>query len=478
MRYMHDMTTPLKIKKATGNVANFDSAAAMLRATGKFLRGKDFPAIGLFPPFAMPVMERVVGAVNALPRQIREFQYSVQGAQEALKPKKLSKVKAEDVSHWITSQYPKGRTYPALFVGSSSGALVHLAAALQVPWLPQTFFIPVKQKDVHVDEPKDALEWGKRYAGELLENNPDLQLHHMHDPNQDRLMLERMTYFRVKRLKLGEVYKQFIRNSLEPGGTLYVSECQRTWPVTKVSDRYIFQFGALGGASEKDFFEGKPAVKEYLNKYNSHRETWDPSTPNYEGPEAEWGFEHKLLEDIEALAKEEGYKVKRLQFSEPEDLSPFVADLYREWYRLRNHKPSRLFVESFIVHEPHWTLRTGSVPYWMKFNMIPSAEAVERYLDNTDPYDFINLTLFSHGVEAVGLANIDRWEEILKRAQVKGQFIGVDTKRFPHDFGVFARYYTELKRIPARYPMPGPLSIEVFESFHKKHKEEYAIKLV
>jgi len=41
----------------------------------------------------------------------------------------------------------------------------------------------------------------------------------------------------------------------------------------------------------------------------------------------------------------------------------------------------RLLVESFIVMEPFWTIRTGSVPFWMVFNKLPSAEALEQYLD-------------------------------------------------------------------------------------------------
>jgi hypothetical protein len=478
MRYMHDAITPLRIKRATGNVANFDSATAMLRAAGKFLRGKDFSAIGLLPPLAMPLMEQLVGVVNSLPRQVREFQYSVQGAGEAITPQKLAKVKAEDLSHWVVSQYPAGRKYPAVAIGSSSGALVHLCAALQIPWLPQTHFIPVKLKEVHVDEPKDAFEWGRCHAGPLLDNNPELQLHHMHDPNQDRLMLQRMTYFRVKRRVLGETYKKYLRNSLDPGGTILVSQCSRTWPVTRINERHVFQFGATGGASEKDFFEGKPAVKEYLEKYGSHRQYWDPPKPTEQSPEAEWGFEQTLLEDIEKFAAEEGYEIKKLQFDEPEDLSPFVADLYRDWYRQRNHKPNRLLIESFLILEPQWVLRTGSVPYWMKFNMIPSAEAAERYLANSDPYDYINLTLFSHGVEAVGLATIDRWQKILDMAQKEGNFIGVDPDEFPLDFGVLARYYTDMKRkIPSRYPMPGPLLFQSFLKFYQAHKDQYEITI-
>src|SRR3546814_2954815 len=64
----------------------------------------------------------------------------------------------------------------------------------------------------------------------LLDNNPDLQLHHMRDPVQDHLMLRVMTYFRVKRLRLGPTYERFLSDVLEPGGTIFLVECEQRWP--------------------------------------------------------------------------------------------------------------------------------------------------------------------------------------------------------------------------------------------------------
>jgi hypothetical protein len=40
------------------------------------------------------------------------------------------------------------------------------------------------------------MNWAKKFAKELLDNNPDLQLHHMLDPNQDALMSKFIAYFR------------------------------------------------------------------------------------------------------------------------------------------------------------------------------------------------------------------------------------------------------------------------------------------
>lgn len=452
-------------------IANFDSGSAMLRATANFLRGEDFPGMGVAPPAIEPIAD----SINKLPRQVQEILYTLGSAGEAIPANLLGGVNAEAVAEWMVRQYPQ-RQYPAVAIGSSCGALVHLCAAMGIPWLPQTFLIPVLHPEIHPDDPKEAMEWGKKHAQALLNANPDIQLHHMYDSNQDRLTLRGMDYFRVKRLRLGEAYKRFLEKSLSPGGTIFVVECQRTWPTTKVGDRHIFQFGALGGAKPEEFLYGSDRVEAYLERYQSHRRRWDAPTPDGERPEAEWGFEPTLRADIEQFARARGYRIQRIVFQEPEHLSPFVTELYRWWYKQRGILANRLLVESFILLEPMWTLRTGSVPFWMKFNMEPSLDWIEQYLKSTDPYDDIYLILFSHGVDAVGLPSIDRWRTVFNYARQRGEFIGVEEDKFPRNFATLIRYYTDLKRnISARYPLPGFLTLEQLNKFIQSAGDRFPV---
>lgn len=452
-------------------IANFDSASAMLRALGRYLRGKDFPRLGMLPA----AMDPLAPVMNSLPSNVKDQVYTWSGWAEAVPPEKLGQMRAEAISQWMVSEYPRV-PYPAVMIGSSNGAAVHLGAALGIPWLPQTFLIPVRHQPMSADEPRQELEWGLEPAQTLLKANPELRLHQMHDPNQDRLMVQRMAYFRVKRVRLGETFTRFIEDVLPPGGTIFVTECNLQWPTTRISDRHVFQFGALGGATIDEFHHGSPRVEEYLERYNSHVRKWDAPEPDAARPEAEWGFEPALMEDIERLARRRNYQVRRIVFDQPEDLSPLVADLYRWWYGQRLLRPNRLLVESFVVLEPWWALRTGSTPFWMVFNMEPSADALEKYLESVDPYDEINLTLFSHGVNAVGLPPIERWYNILEHARKTGSMLGVDPQAFPRDFAVFVRYYQDIKKIAARYPMPGPLALEQLEQFLDQQGERYRVQ--
>lgn len=457
------------MSSAPSYIANFDSASAMLRATARFLHGQDFPALGLGA--AMKPLARVV---NFLPETLRETIYALGGGNEAIRPRRIDTVDAEELATWAVNQYPE-REYPAVMIGSSNGAAVHLCAALGIPWLPQTTLIPVQRSGIHPDEMIDDMDWGREPGRRLLEANPELQLHHMHDPNQDRLMIQYMTYFRVKRLTLGRAYKRFIERVLPPDGTIFLLECTRTWPVKQLGERHYFQPGALGGLETEDYFQGSPQVADFLQRYDSHRRQWEPPAPDAEQPEAEWGFEPALRDDVLRFADEKQYRVRRITFAMPEALSPLVADLYRWWYRQRRIIANRLLGESFIAMEPWWALRTGAVPFWTKFAVTSSAANLEEYLQTRPLFDDIYMMLFSHGTESAGLASIERWQSLLAHARREGRFIGVDEMKYPKDFATFGRYHEDVQTIPARYPMPGWLSLDQLDAFLEENTDRYDV---
>jgi hypothetical protein len=451
--------------KAPRFIADFDSTSAMARALGSYLHGNDFPGLGVRPT-ASPLVS-LLDAITGSER-VRKVIYSWGGWKEAISPDELASVQAEEFSRWVASLYPK-RTYPAIMVGSCNGAAIHLCAALGIPWLPQTFLIPVRHPGLHPDEPRQDMEWGVKPGQALLNNNPDLQLHHMHDASHDRLMIQHMSYFRVKRLRLGETFERFIEERLAPGGTLFILECDFSWPVTREAERHFFQHGAAGGVTIEEYLQGGERVEEFLKRQGSHRALWQPPEADLNMPEAEWGFEPSLRDDLEDIARQRGYSIKRIAFKGPEDLSPLVADLYRWWYEQRGLEANRLLVESFIVMDPWWALRTASVPFWMLFNVEPSAERLEKYLESVHSFDEIYLMLFSHGVESIGVAPMDRWKSILQKARQQGRFIGIDEDKYPKDILTYLRYNRALRQIPGRFPMPEPLSLQQFGNFLKNN---------
>jgi hypothetical protein len=463
------------VTKAIDYLADFDSATGMLRALAGYLRGEDLPLLGAMPRSRAPLMKLVASAVNRLPVRLQEQVYIWSGWMEAVSSRKLARVSGDEVAAWMAGLYPR-RRYPAVVVGSSNGAAVHLWAALGVPWLPQTFLVPVARSGIHPDDPAAEMRWAEPHAQTVLRRNPDLQLHHMQDPVQDRLMVQQMSYFRLKRRTLGAAYEAFLRDCLEPGGTIVVMECGLVWPTTRQGDRHVFQFGALGGSSAEEMLHGGTRVEAYLRRHRSPRTRWDPPAPDGTSPEAEWGFAPALREDVERFARRHGYRVRRVVFEQPEDMSPLVADLYRWWYQRLGAADNRLVVDSFILMEPYWTTRSRSVPFWMVFNTEGSFQALEGYLGRTPAFDEVLITLFSHGVDSIGLVPIRQWRSLFSRARQRGDFIGVDEASYPRDFAVFVRYHFDfLRKISARYPDLPILTLEELTEFLSQTRDRYRV---
>ncbi|RVU15558.1 hypothetical protein EOT10_38925 [Streptomyces antnestii] len=116
-----------------------------------------------------------------------------------------------------------------------------------------------------------------------------------------------------------------------------------------------------------------------------------------------------------------------------------------------------VLAESFLLLEPWWALRTGSVPYWAFFGTETSRAGLEAYLDATTPYDEIRILLFNHGTDSIGLAGAQDWQRTAARARKVGVLTGVDATAYPRDFASFVRSHRELSKIRTRYPLALPL---------------------
>jgi hypothetical protein len=441
-------------------VASPDSSSSFLEALARTLRGRGFPGLGL--PRGL---QSLLPALNILPEPMRDVGYGRAAWVSAMPPTRLHRVSGERAARWMTRQY-EWRRYPAVAIGSSNGALVHLCAALDAPWLPQTFLTLIRQSERHPDDVGAAVAHSLEPARRLLDANPELAVYQLHDPVNDRPVLKYATYFRVKRRTLGHAYREFLDRALAPSGTLLLVECERAWPATPLGNRHIFQLGGVGGVKLEEYFHGGQRVAEFLEHYGSPYRRWEPPASQGEHPEAEWGFEPALREDVTAWARARGCRLVRLVFEEPEHLSPLVADLYRWWYRQRGRPADRLVVDSFFLLDPWWTLRTGAAPYWAVFNTEPSVRCLAEYLGRAEPYDEIHAMLLSNMVDAIGGASPAEWRRIIgKHARRTSSLLGVKDSEYPRDFGTIARYQRALKRLRPHRSPPAPLTLAELEAF-------------
>ena len=422
-------------------VASFDSASVLHAGLAAALRGERFPNLGHGPAAAFAV--RTAGR---LPWPLLRRIYTRIGASEGLDPARLGDLDLASVAEWLANGYPP-RRYPGVLVGSSNGALAHLAAALQVPWLPGTVLVPVARTgDPH--RPLDALRFGERVAAPLLARNPDVVLHHMHDQVQDELMVARMTYFRVKWRALPTAYARFLAEQLAPGAPVVLVEDRSTWPVVTVGERHVFQTGAQGGLE----------AQAYLDRPDTPR-------PDAEAAEAEWGADPGLASSLAAWCASAGHPLIRLTYQGPQAPASAVAEVLRTWYRSRGEPADRLLVPSFVLADPWTAIATATVPFWAFFAVQPALRALESYLrsrvDAGDPYRAVDVLLFQHGVDSEGIAAPEEWLDVVRRSGARARLLALDAHRFPHDIATLGRYGAALASLPpARLPW-SPLDVRV-----------------
>jgi hypothetical protein len=406
-------------------VAAFDSASVLHSANVAALRGQAFPNLG-----GSAFAGLAVRAASQLPWSVLRGTYTRIGASEAVDPSRLGDVDMAAVATVFADRYPK-RRYPAVLIGSSNGALTHLAAAMQVPWLPDTVLVPVAHAG-DGNRPDLALEFGRGVAPPLLERNADVVLHHMHDQLQDALMAEQMSYFRLKWHQLPKAYADFVEEQLAPGGIVVVINDTSTWPVSRIGPRHVFQDGGRGGTPPRGYLARPHAP-----------------LPDEEAPESEWGLDQRFRDDVRRWSGARGYGYAEISYRGPQVPAAAVATVLRRWYRDRDEPGNRLVVPSFILGDPWQTICAAAVPFWTHFAVRPALEALDEYLTSAEPYEDVHVFLFEHGVRSPGIATAEDFAAVVRRHGARPHLDGLDPRKFPHDIGTLSRYgraFTELPR--------------------------------
>lgn len=91
-------------------------------------------------------------------------------------------------------------------------------------------------------------------------------------------------------------------------------------------------------------------------------------------------------------------------------------------------------------------------------------------LENTEPYDQILVSLFSHGLVSPGLVGVEEWERLATwYARGRGEVIGLDREAYPVDTGAAFRYQEAMKSAGEHRELPDPLSLEEVDAFAQKY---------
>lgn len=453
-------------------LTDLDPAVAMVRALGGFLRGRDHRGLPVGPGSA-----RLADLPPAPSERGRRRARTPRGHPQGVPLDQVRRVSTTDLDRWVVRQYGPG-PHPAVVVGAPSGAALHLAAALRAPFLPQTLPLSLRDDTGRPDEPAEVLAAIAPSARLVAARNPDLTVHHLHDPAQDRLLLAHTAQLRLKKHRLGPVYERFLEQCLAPDATLVELDCTHRWRTHTTGTRTCFQFGSLGGLTEEEYHLGGPRITRCPSDQGAPRDHWRPPAPDTRRPEAAWGYDPALGEDLRRTADALGYPLRRLVYPDPQDLSPFVADLYRWWYRRRGLPGDRLLGQTSAPWDPLWTLRLGAVPFWLLCHLEPSHQALAAYLADGEPFDVVQLDLSlhlcSHDPCPPGVVPVAQWRELAAfRARRVGETVGVDERAHPADAGSAPRVPPALRALPPRHSLPAPLPVSAVDAFWAQAPRRY-----
>ncbi|MBD3240296.1 MAG: hypothetical protein GF331_06890 [Chitinivibrionales bacterium] len=452
-------------------ISRLDSSTTLLLALAARLHGDEFRRLGVLPPLT----SIIAPLANYTPEWVRAYLYRLTAIMQAIPVSQFRRYDTDALCRWVVSRYPR-TPFPAVAIGSSNGALMYLFAAMGIPWLPQTFLVPVHRR-MGPDAIEEDMRWGARQVREMLARNPSCFLQQMHDPVQDRLMIQHMAMFRLKLTELPDAYERFLRQ-LPSGASIYVVDCGFEWPRVRLDERFAFQVGGLGELAFSEYRDGSERVAAFLRSRHSGQDHWRVPTPTESGPEAEWGYDHAMTPALRRLARQRGLRLVRMRFDKPEDISPLVADCYRWWYARRGIGCSRLIASSFVMVAPTLMVRTGSIPLWLSFNTRYSAQTLQDYLDRRGPFDECFAMLMADGLTKVGDVPISRWVELLRRAAGAHGLLGIDPRVYPADYAAFSRYQKAFAHtVRERIAEPSLLSPAELDGFLRDYNHHSRVEI-
>eukprot|EP00762_Andalucia_godoyi_P008748 ANDGO_04748.mRNA.1 hypothetical protein len=477
-----ESTDTEKLYKPIRFVADYDSGSVMLRATSNAIHGESAQFGGL-ESSRMVMASKIF---NHAPISLKRRMYQLGGWWESTEADVLTAhAFAEQLAADIVRQFPRNKTYSCIVIGSANGALCHAFSAMRCPWLPQTVLVPVRRparisilrlpggvssnKKTVLDFGKE-MEWGKDIARRIAERNPGVAVHHMADPNQDAMMIQEMAYFRIKFIEMPIAYQNFLREALALKGHLLVVDCTLAWPVVRTQHhRAVFQPGAFGGIEAEEYLarNDESSSEKHLAWTGIHHDST--------ATEAEWGFANELLKSITVLCNDLRCSMHTLRFSNPEDPSAFVADLFRTWYEsIEEPSVKPVFVSSFVALDPWQTIRRRLVPYWSCFPILSSMARFERFVDERgDAFSHIYMTFLSYGAKSKGHLDVAAFLENKRICGIPVSSMATDPKKHPLDFTTLPDLSDSLAKTGPLYPIPPAMSFDFFSSYLQQNSKQY-----
>ena len=324
------------------------------------------------------------------------------------------------------------KKYPAISVGVGlGGATAHIALAMGGPFLPQAFVLTIKNGTINGNV-EEYFQQSKNIAKSITDRNPDLMSIQHYDPVHDGWLVKRVNHLRLKLIDLPDKYKGFIRNHLQPDGSVVYLEGRAKWKQFRTGSKNMFQVGGWGDISPDEYIYGSTRLESFAKQEKLKNFYWRLNDfPLENGYESEWGSEPGLGEALEEFCNQEGFQFIKISYEEPNDFSRLAYFAKTEILKRANLDPDGVVVEMFSQFDTTIVEGSALIPLWTIFNTKDSLKFLEsmvKYFPKHKPVFFSGLSTFSRTPD---MAEWEDWQNILKDFKVIN--IGSRKTHFPAD---------------------------------------------
>jgi hypothetical protein len=395
-------------------------------------------------------MQFLAHAMNLLPAAARIRAIDMVSASMGYPPSEFAKIDPPESASWVTSGYVKDK-YPGCILGAPGLAVSFLSGLTGFPFLPQPLLYNARF-DIKPDDSRACLDAGRKLAEPLLAKYRDVEAIIHFDPVHDRFLISRVVFIRLKYLSIPKAYFDFIRERVDPNGTIILIDCKYPWPIAEVSDRLFFQLGGLGDIPARDYLNETPELVRYREQWGAtNNASWKIDAEFVDRPESEWGSTGAFLDDAESLSKSSGLNVVRFRHSHPIELSKAVFNLY-EKCRNPEIKSADVYIATFTHTDPRLPLVTGAIPLWLPFITRDNLRFAEEILVDWDkrtklPSDKRRLfmTLHPSFCSPPDLLTLDEWQRLRKYLN-DFRLLGINPSKYPSDIASYVSMYPAVVR--------------------------------
>ena len=184
------------------------------------------------------------------------------------------------------TELSESASLPAIAIGSSNGALVHVYAALGIPWLPQTVLDPGTPGRRGPRPAAGGMEFGANHAARTAgsESRVAAPPHARSESGPADAARHDLLQGQAAGVSARPI-ERFITQRLRSGGTIILADCRLRWPTTRSASVTFSSSAASVVSPQRSILSAASGSPPTSSVRNPRFSQWQPPSPGGDRPE-------------------------------------------------------------------------------------------------------------------------------------------------------------------------------------------------